>query len=322
MRKLVSVVVPVYNVQNYLNRCMKCITGQTYSKLEIILVDDGSNDQSGEICEIWSEKDDRVITIHQKNGGLSAARNAGIERASGEYLIFVDSDDVIDVKMIEQLVDLIENQNAEIAICGVNHIFDETSIKFERTETAIKILDKNTAIREMWYQKSFLPSAWGKAYSRQMFGNSRFTEGILFEDIDLMHELFWKCNRIVYQDAPLYGYVHRENSITTSQFTEKDCVILNVSDKLLRFAEENNKNLLPAAQSYAVTAAFRVYLNAPRNEKKYEGFLREAVALIDEYGKNVLNDNNVRRKNRCALVMYFYCKPLLEIIYKRKNRWK
>ncbi|MEY8356623.1 glycosyltransferase family 2 protein [Lachnospiraceae bacterium 54-53] len=322
MDKKVSVIVPVYNVEKYLDRCMKSITQQTYKNMEIILVDDGAKDKSGAMCDAWSEEDSRVMVIHQKNGGLSNARNTGIKKATGEYLIFVDSDDVIAENMVEHLTGLLEGEQADISMCGVYHIFSESNIRFEMLEAEIRLFDRCSAIKEMWYQKSFLPSAWGKAFKRQLFGDSRFTEGILFEDIDLMYELFWKSRKIVYQNIPMYGYVHRENSITTAKFSKMDCGILQISEKLLRFAKENESSLIPAAESYAVTAAFRIYLNTPHDEIEFGEFLSKAEKTIRQYGKIVMKDREIRKKTKYALILYFYCKPLLVTVYKRKNRWK
>lgn len=322
MDKTVSVIVPVYNVEKYLDRCMESIVQQTYSNLQIILVDDGAKDKSGTICDTWKERDSRIVVIHQKNGGLSNARNTGIKQANGEYLIFVDSDDVVASSMIEQLVGLIETEDADISICGVSHIFDENDIKFEQNQTETISYNRNSAIMEMWYQKSFLPSAWGKAYKKRLFENLGFMERILFEDIDVMHELFWRSNKIVYKNVPLYGYVHRENSITTTRFSKRDCDILKISEKLLKFSKENDDSLVPAAKSYAVTAAFRIYLNAPQKNREFHAYYAKAEELLNEYGKTVMKDKKVRNKTKYALCLYFYCKPLLMVVYKRKNRWK
>lgn len=322
MDKVVSVIVPVYNVEKYLDRCIESIRQQTYSNLQIILVDDGAKDKSGAMCDIWKEKDSRITVIHQENGGLSNARNTGIKQATGEYLVFVDSDDIVASDMIEELVGLLETEDADISICGVKHIFDESNIKFDHDQAEVILYNRESAISEMWYQKSFLPSAWGKAYKRALFKNLGFTEGILFEDIDVMHELFWRCNKIVYKNVPLYGYVHRENSITTTKFSKRDCDILHISEKLLKFSKEKDASLLPAAESYAVTAAFRIYLNAPQESKEFSIYQANAKMLLDEYGKKVIKDKNVRKKTKFALILYFCCKPLLIEVYKHKNRWK
>ena len=322
MDKTVSVIVPVYNVEKYLDRCMKSIVRQTYNNLQIILVDDGATDKSGAICDVWRKRDPRITVIHQKNGGLSNARNTGIKHASGEYLTFIDSDDVIALNMIEQLICLIEAENADLSICGVLHIFDENSIRFGQDIGDVVSFDRKSAIMEMWYQNSFLPSAWGKVYKKDLFDNLEFTEGILFEDIDIMHELFWLCKKIVYKNIPLYGYVHRENSITTARFSRRDCDILKIAEKLLKFSKEKDNSLVPAAESYAVTAAFRIYLNAPQQNREFEEYRAKAEKLLSQYGKSVLKDKEVRKKTKYALGLYLYCNPLLLVAYKYKNRWK
>ena len=131
MDKRVSVIIPVYNVGNYLDRCMKSIVNQTYKNLEIILVDDGSTDQSAELCDRWAEKDERISVVHQNNGGLSNARNTGLDRAKGEYLTFIDSDDIVSHLLIEKLVLKSESESADISICDVQHIFSEDDITFD-----------------------------------------------------------------------------------------------------------------------------------------------------------------------------------------------
>lgn len=321
MDNTVSVIVPVYNVEKYLDRCIKSVIQQTYKNMEIILVDDGAKDKSGEMCDAWAAKDPRVTVFHQKNGGVSKARNTGINKATGEYLIFVDSDDVIAPDMVEHLIWLLESENADIAMCGLYHIFDESNISFESKDAEVNSFDRVSAIRELWYQTSFLPSVWGKVYKRDIFGELRFTEGILFEDVDLLHKLFWKSGKIVYQDVPLYGYVHRENSITTTRFSERDCDIMMIAESLLQFARENESGLIPAAQSYAVTAAFRIYLNAPRENETFNEYLSKAKQILSQYGKLVMKDRAARNKTKWALILYFYFRPLLNVAYKRKNRW-
>ena len=322
MDKRVSVIIPVYNVGNYLDRCMKSIVNQTYKNLEIILVDDGSTDQSAELCDRWAEKDERISVVHQNNGGPSNARNTGLDRARGDYLMFVDSDDVISFNIVEYLVGLLERERADISICDVLHIFNEGKAAFQSGAAEIRSYNRIEAIQELWYQKSFLPSACAKVYRKEIFGSLRFAEGKIFEDIDLLHELFWQCRRIVYSNAQLYGYVHRKNSITTRKFSQSDCVILKIAEKMQRFAEANERALLPAAKAYAVTAAFRVLLNAPRDNNKYNEAISQAETILMNMGKDVLKDKEVRKKTKAALLLYYCCRPLLFFVYKRKNRWK
>lgn len=320
---MISIIIPVYNVSKYLDKCLQSVVAQTYSNIQIILVNDGSTDNSGEICDKWRKKDNRIEVIHKKNGGLSNARNVGIERAQGKYLMFVDSDDIISNDLCELLYNLLLENDADLAICNTYHIFDSNNFTFEIANKAemVYCFNKSEAICNLWYQKSFLPSAWGKLYKKELFEQIRFTEGIIFEDIDIMHEIFYLCNKIVYTDVKAYGYVHHENSITTKKYTQKDNVILDICEKIMKFATSKNVQIQQAAKSYYVTGALRVYLNAPDTDE-YQEVIYKAKNILNLYGKEVLRDKNIRKKNRYALYLYFYFRPLLKPIYQKIDRWK
>ena len=315
---LISIIVPVYNVTGYLNDSLQTVVTQTYQNLEIILIDDGSTDGSGEICNIWAEKDSRIRVIHQKNKGLSCARNTGLDHAVGDYILFFDSDDLLSPDLCQILLDAM-TPDVGIAVCDCEHIFPDRAYSFE-ISSEIRIMSGECAIRQLWYQTGFLPSAWAKLYRRSIFAAHRFTPNLLFEDVDLMHELLWTAGKIAYTPSRLYGYVHRENSITTRPFSAKEFDILDISEKLLRFAQDKPSLIMPA-QVYAITAAFRIYLNAPRT-LEYSCGIARAEEIIKRYGERVLKDRNIRRKNRYALYLYYLCKPLLWRVYKHVDRWK
>lgn len=315
---LISVIVPVYNVSTYLDKCVESLVEQTYTNLEIIFVNDGSTDSSGEICDLWAQKDSRIKVIHQQNAGLSGARNAALPVATGEYIMFVDSDDFLHPELCQTLYDSLDGA-ADISICDAAHAFPNDAPAFS-ISTDSEIMTPAEAIIRMWYQKDFLPSAWGKLYRRQLFECKRFTVGRLFEDIDIMHEIFYEANSIIYNHSRLYGYVHREGSITTKRFSVRDLDILLIADKLLTFAQDKPE-LEKAAQAYAITAALRVYLNAPKDDTLSDG-IAQAKALLSQYGKSVLRDPNIRKKNRYALQLYFFCRLLMHPIYQLIDRWK
>lgn len=319
MKELISVIIPVYNVEAYLNRCMESVVKQTYRSLEIILVDDGATDLSGQMCDKWAVKDDRIKVIHKHNGGLSSARNIGLDIILGKYVMFVDSDDILSENLVSALYEELKENETDLSICDPLHIFDDTTPKFEKLGET-RVLDPVTAIQEMWYQRSFLASAWGKLYKSELFDDVRFTVGRFYEDVDIMHEIFWKCKRIAYSNARLYGYVHRGESITTQKFSKKDLDIFVISDKILKFAFDRDAKLIPAAESYATGVALRIFLNAPNSG--YENAVNQAEQTINRYGHKVLKDSNIRIKQKCALIMFFYCRPLMKIVYKHINRWK
>lgn len=315
---MISVIVPVYNVSSYLNENVESIVAQIYENLEIILVDDGSTDESGELCDIWVQKDPRIRVIHQKNSGLSAARNAGLEVSAGEYIMFCDSDDVMSSELCQVLLDAMSPE-VGISVCDCVHIFPNQTYSFE-VKPGISVFSAESAIQRLWYQTGFLPSAWAKLYRRSVFSTHRFTPDLYFEDVDILHELLWTAGKVAYTPSRLYGYRHRENSITMQPFSEKEFDILRVAQKILAFAQDKPALIMPA-QAYATTAAFRIYLRTPR-EPEYLHRITQAECLIRDYGKNVLRDRSVRRKNRYALYLYYLCKPLLFCIYKHIDRWK
>lgn len=315
---LISVIVPVYNVSAYLNRSMETLVAQTYRNLEIIMVNDGSTDNSGVLCEEWAQRDSRIRVLHQKNGGLSRARNVALDIASGEYILFFDSDDLLSPNLCSVLYDSL-GADGDIAICDVEHVFPNQPYSFQITDRQ-ELLTSESAVRQMWYQTGFLPSAWAKLYRRKLWDVHRFTPDLRFEDIDILHEIFWSAEKIVYNHSRLYGYVHRENSITTASFSIQDLDILKVAEKILRFAQDKPA-ITGAAKAYITTAAMRIYLNAPREPVYADGICR-AEELLCCYGKRVAADKNTRKKNRVALGLYFTSKSLLRLVYKHINRWK
>lgn len=317
---LVSIVIPVYNVEQYLPDCMKSIIDQTYRNLEIILVDDGSTDKSGILCDKIAEEDTRIQVIHKKNGGLSDARNVGIQNVHGEFLMFVDSDDQIDKRMVEILFNSMAETGSDVAICDPVHVFSKDDLVYT-VSTENRLFDAKSAICEMWYQKSFLPSAWGKLYKTELIKSTEFRVGILYEDIDMMHQVFCKSDRIVYNLSKLYAYQHREGSITTKKFSKRDCEILNICDRLKKFAENEGEELQKAAKAYGVVGALRIELNAPDSPEFIEEKQR-AKACIQADWREVLHDKNVRKKTKIGLLLYKCCRPLMQCVYARINRWK
>ena len=193
--ELISVIVPVYNVERYLRRCVDSILHQTYQDLEILLVDDGSTDASGAICDEYAAQEERVTAVHQKNGGLSAARNAGLERAQGTYLCFVDSDDFLNSRMLETLCrDLQEQAPAELAV-------------------PVQCMTGREAIRSTLVSDELGDFAWNKLYKRELFRDIRYPLGRMMEDQGTTYRIFQQCSKVVYRPVPLYYYYQRPDSI-------------------------------------------------------------------------------------------------------------
>ncbi len=216
---LISVIIPVYNVKPYLERCMNTVLNQTYNNLEIIMVDDGSTDGSGEICDRYKETDQRIIVIHKDNGGISSARNAALNIVKGKYICFVDSDDYMAQDIFEKLLSAVEENGCELAICG--H-YTERDGKITIEEPAVDktiVLDTDKAIEKLIEDTVINNYVWDKIYKKSLFDNLRFPEGRAYEDMAIQHKLFARANKICRIPECLYYYQKRSGSIS-DHFTD------------------------------------------------------------------------------------------------------
>lgn len=222
MNELISVIVPVYMVEKYLDRCVKSIVNQTYRNLDIILVDDGSPDYSGKMCDLWAEKDERIHVIHQKNGGLSAARNVGIKASKGKYLLFVDSDDYIADNMIKLLYKEILRTGAEISICNFLYVDENadtiTELNDKYRPGKREVLSGTDFLKILVYRGGpYYSVAWNKLYKKELFSNIQYPLGKIHEDDFIVHHLFGACSKIASISDYCYYYVQRDGSIMSSR---------------------------------------------------------------------------------------------------------
>lgn len=239
MSELISVIVPVYNVEKYLDRCIKSILNQSYINLEIILVDDGSKDKCSEICDKWEREDSRIIAIHKENGGLSDARNVGIDASHGTYLSFIDSDDYVHKDFIKILYELSKKYDSDISMCGVYETCEE--------EDTIKNLKEGN--EEVKFAKSILSKkdslycvAWNKLYKRKVFQNVRYPKGKIHEDVAVIYKLLYFSNKVAITDIKLYFYFNNPNSIMRCNYSKKHLDILDgLYDSYLFFIKNNEE---------------------------------------------------------------------------------
>lgn len=218
-RPKISVIVPVYNVEVFLTRCLESIINQTYTNLEIILVDDGSTERSSVICDKYSSDDPRIILIRQDNKGLSAARNAGLDICSGDYISFIDSDDWVELDMLEVLLNAIIEHSADVACCeAVRHKGRVTTYNEEVGD--IRIIEGQKDILDEHICGRLSSSAWGKLFKREMFDyGHRFPKGCVYEDIRTIWKVLLICNKVVLVDRRMYHYYFRRGSITSNHTT-------------------------------------------------------------------------------------------------------
>ena len=207
----ISVIIPVFRTEKYLEKCIGSVMAQTYEKLEIILVDDGSDDKSGEICDSFAKKDSRIRVIHKDNGGLSSARNAGLEASGGDYIAFVDSDDYINSRMYEELMSALDG--ADISICG----YYTVNSKGETNHSAYSektVLSKDEALRELFRDEKIKNHVWNKLFKKELFSSVSFPEGRIFEDILTTYKLFEKAEKIACIPYSGYYYCDRDGAIS------------------------------------------------------------------------------------------------------------
>ena len=219
---MISVIVPVYNVEAYLPKCVDSILAQTYKTLEIILVEDGTKDSSGKICDEYAKKDSRIRVVHKENGGLSSARNAGMDIARGDYFGFVDSDDWIEPEFYETMLSAAQKHDADLVCCGR---FDVDGVTGEKTvglcHPKEEVISAMEMLGRVFVWDNCDSAAWDKLYRRELFDEIRYPLGVYSEDVAIFYKLMEKANRVALVPKPMYNYLHRENSITTAKLSEK-----------------------------------------------------------------------------------------------------
>lgn len=212
---LISVIIPVYNVSKYVTRCVESVQNQTYVNLQILLIDDGSTDESGNICDELAAGDTRIQVIHQENGGLSAARNTGLEAAKGEYVFFVDSDDWIEPETIGGLYEWMLENDAEIGACGVRYAYDigKEDVELAFTSGNANVWSGRGSIRELILTNNICSVAWNKLYKKSLWGDIRFPEGKLHEDEFTIYKVLFRSKKVCFTPKLWYNYFQRSGSI-------------------------------------------------------------------------------------------------------------
>lgn len=249
METLISVIIPVYKVETYLEKCIVSVVEQTYKKLEIILVDDGSPDRCGLICDEWEKKDNRIKVIHKKNGGLSEARNYGVNYAQGEYIVFVDSDDLVDPTMIEKLFVELLRQKADIVECNYTCFTDNLPQNEDKGLVSSTVYTNEEALSLLLDESVFKYTAWNKLYRREIFNTLCFEKGKLHEDVFFTYQAFGISKRIAKINSSLYYYRQRRGSIMGSDFSIRNLDSLEARKRQYYYMQKKYPNLSGKAQS-------------------------------------------------------------------------
>ena len=315
----ISIIVPVYKVEKYLSKCIESILAQTFQDFELILVDDGSPDLCGDICEEYALKDSRIKVLHKENGGLSDARNAGIELAQGEYLAFIDSDDYVAPDMYETLYSLAQEYQAEIAVCNAV-LVDETVEPVYKDSSELYVMKSEEALKQMIFNRLFAVNAWNKIYRRELFSGIRYPKGMLYEDFATTYKLIDRCKSIVYTPSQKYAYVQRAGSIMgqTGYKMKADKVII-VSEMIEYLQGKQDFDLLFAgAVASLLNDVYKMAVSG--NLTTCKDYTLELKILLQRYKRQFKANKYLMNKDKMILKMAVRHKKLLQFLYTKVRR--
>ena len=322
LNEKVSIIVPIYNVEKYIRKCIESIIAQTYTNIEIILLDDGSPDNSGKICDEYKEKDNRIIVVHKNNTGVSSTRNEGLKIASGEYITFIDADDYIETDMIEILYKALKEYEAEISICGTNDLNENYDlVKRSKCKQIIEMNNKD-ALKELLNEKVFTCVCWGKLYRKYLFENIKFNEKTkIAEDLEVLYRILDSCKKVVYIPENKYNYILRKNSATKEKFNKDWIREIEISKEILDFIEKKYNNIYEyAAKRYVrinMTCIYKI-LNSTCNLEDILNLRKN----IKPYYKYYIKSKYVSNKNKIKLIIILINPKILINLYKLKKRKK
>lgn len=306
---VVSIVVPVYNVEPYLEKCVNSIVNQTYQNIEIILVDDGSTDGSGIKCDEFAQKDKRIIVIHKENGGLSDARNVGIEKATGDYIMFIDSDDWIDADTVECAVQAVKDNNADVAIFGMYIDYSNAPSK-TRIPLIKGSFDGKTALIYLNSFKNINEAACNKIYKTNLFNEIRYPKGKKCEDCFTTYKVFDISKTIVTIPFPKYHYFQRENSISKNSKVNMEYIEAAIEQC------DYIKNKYPDISYIGETAVAFTYLiiSGQKHKRSYSSDGMEEVFKSREYTNSVLKNRYLSLSRKVQFFLFAYATKLYRVI--------
>ena len=297
-KELVTIIVPIYNVEKYLKECIESIINQTYKNLEIILVNDGSTDDSLKICMNYKKKDNRIVIINKTNGGLSDARNKGIDAANGKYICFVDSDDYISSAYVELLYNEARKNNTDIVLCGIKYVNDEKKILSEYAYKKNFVKSGKELLID-YYQENGVEVivAWNKLYKRELFNTYRYNVGKIHEDEFLTYKILYNLDKVSIISDKLYYYRKNDTSIVNKKFNLKRLDLLEALENRMRFFKEKSENKL-----YILTVELYVWV--------LKDFYVKTKKYID-HSKNI--QNTIIKKYKKMKKLFLKSKEITKI---------
>lgn len=324
MEPLISVIIPVYNVERFLNRCLESVVNQTYKNLEILLIDDGSPDNCPVICDKWAVTDERIRVYHKKNGGLSDARNYGMKYAKGQYFAFVDSDDFIEKDMYEKMIHAILENDCKLACCG-RYYYKEGKATPAFVQNSVKVYSDVEAFQELLDNGMIEEAAWDKLYARELWKGLEYPIGEVNEDIVVAPEIIRRSGRIVHIGDPKYYYCYNGNSITKSDYKERNIVMLRHIDELRNYVQKNYPSLEHKVKvieaKYAMNTMISILISVGGVKKNRNHYKEYKKRLKKSYAELVRSKNFSKKKKAEAFLllvgMYAPVWKIMKIVKKR-----
>lgn len=315
-KEKISIIIPVFNVAEYLSKCLDSIIQQTYRNIEIILVDDGSTDSCLQICNDYAIIDERITVIHQKNAGLSAARNSGINIASGQFITFVDSDDIVDKDMIEYLYRMLREQDADMSLCQMRRI-NEGGQFIDNPPTVKSFVVGDTpekCLKAFFQSPNFDTVAWSKLYKSSLFSKIRFPIGKFHEDVFTTYKVVSKCHRIVVGEKRKYFYRVRQESIMNLPFRPSHMDALEGKLEVNAFIEKSFPSLSRWSYLDILYAANMCTLRIAKCYRKYPEYVAQLQSVYRKYTiRNLKNKGHFNLKI-FSLIAFFNLRFLIYII--------
>lgn len=298
---LISVILPIYNVQSYLPRCMDSLFRQTYYNLELIMVDDGSDQACAELCDEYLKMDDRVVVYHKKNGGLSDARNYGIACAKGEFITCIDPDDYVDCDYVEYLYKLVKKYNSKMSIVQHRVRFNSGRIRDNGTSGDEK-LEIKKCLERMLYHNIIDTSAWGKLYHRSLFESVEYPKGKIFEDIGTTYKLMMQCEYIAVGYESKYNYIFHENSIVNGKFKLAKLDLLEMTDRMAADVVQQYPELKRATLRRQVYSRFST-LNQMLNIDGHEEIKEKIITYIKKNRWEIIKNPLAPKRDKLAIIL-------------------
>lgn len=312
-KPLVSVVIPAYNASEYLEDCIDSVSRQSYRPIEIIVIDDGSTDDTGAIVSRLARSDGRIRLISVENGGVSRARNIGIEVSTGEFVTFVDADDLIHPLAIEAMVEAAQSEGAQVCITSFEKGDKAPAFKGRAPKSRSEIYNYREAMEAALYQRRLLNSPWGVLIKRELLTpERRFREGTRYEDLDAFYRMYEGVEKIVYLPYPYYFYRDNPGSFL-NKWSDSRLDVLEVTDRMVEFFRAKYPELLPAALDRRFSAHYNMLLLMYRHRIDNSGALEKCLLVVREGRLHALRNPRVRLKNKLGALLSYGGRPLIRL---------